>query len=223
MGEEFWAIPKHIANDENLSLPAKIVYGVLFTRKNGQNEAWPSQKNIAESFGMSVRTVKRAVKDLVDKGLISSEQRGLRKSNMYALKCQRVTSRRVKSGTSGSDKMALPIGKEQIEKNKGIKKSKKEKTTDELWTEMIEPYMSKYAPSLIAAFTDYHRAKNHRGKKERWQMKKVFDMGRSLATWKRNDDKWQHEKEQRSRARMEEDKRPERSVTGFQSIGSILT
>ena len=69
--------------------------------------------------------------------------------------------------------------------------------TNDRWQELIQPYLQEYAPSLIAAFTDYWRQKNPNGKKELWEMQKVFDMGRRLSTWKRNDDAWSWRQGQR--------------------------
>lgn len=70
-------------------------------------------------------------------------------------------------------------------------------TADEVWKEKIEPFTNLYAPSLLTAFEDHWRAKNGGGKKERWQMEKVFDIERRLKTWQRNDDKWNFQKSQK--------------------------
>jgi len=214
MGNEFWAIPKHIAQDEDLSLSAKMVYGVLFTRMNGQQEAWPSQKNIAESTGMSLPTIKRAVKELVDKEFINSVQRGCRRSNLYSLKYQNDTSRKYQNDTSY--------------KKRTKKRTIINKNPDEIWNEMLSPYRGKYAPSMLQDFEDYWRAKNLNGKKELWEKKGTFDIGRRLSTWDRNGKRMEYERQQKKESRfrdMNEAKRVRKQAmpsTGPTSIGSIL-
>lgn len=63
----FWAIPKSIAKKRDLSFKAKLVAGILWTRKNGDFEAFPSRRYMAEALGTSVKTVDRAVKELQEK------------------------------------------------------------------------------------------------------------------------------------------------------------
>lgn len=79
---EFWAIPKALFG-RGLSHGAILVYGVLFTRKNGDNIAWPSQVSIGNSLDIPVRTVQRHIRDLVDLGFIERKQQGFGKANRY--------------------------------------------------------------------------------------------------------------------------------------------
>lgn len=84
MKEEFWALPKQIAKAD-ISDGAKLTYAVLFTRKNGENQAFPKRQYIAEQLGCSVFSVDKYIKQLKEAGLISTIQRGLKKSNLYNL------------------------------------------------------------------------------------------------------------------------------------------
>lgn len=98
---------------------------------------------------------------------------------------------------------------------------------NQLWDELLNPYREKYAPSLLLDFENYWRAKNINGKKERWQMEKVFDMGRRLDTWKRKDEKWESQRVRKAEPvnetpTREDDHQIVRVETGFGSIGSIL-
>lgn len=79
----FWAIPKIIQANTYLSDCAKMVYSVLWTRKNADNIAWPSQEYIAEQVGKSTRTIKRVMKELETVGLIYKQKRGLGRTNIY--------------------------------------------------------------------------------------------------------------------------------------------
>lgn len=101
-------------------------------------------------------------------------------------------------------------------------------TADELWTKEIEQFINKYSPAMIKGFTNYWRQKNPQGKKELWQMQKVFDMGRRLATWKQNDDKFQHERNARNSLKFvnemptREDHSTVRKNNGFTSMADMM-
>lgn len=82
---EFWAMPKNIMAMIELSLEARVVYSILWTRRNGENEAWPSQKYIAEHLGIGERSVKRYIAELVKYSLIEAKRSGVRKTNTYIL------------------------------------------------------------------------------------------------------------------------------------------
>lgn len=84
------------------------------------------------------------------------------------------------------------LGKVRLEEIK-IEPQKTE-NVDKVWTDGIEPYKQKYAPSLFEEFENHWRAKNIGGLKELWQMQRVFDFGRRLKTWKRNQEKWERER-----------------------------
>lgn len=71
----FWAIPKSIAKRKDLSLKAKLVAGILWTRKNSDFEAFPSRRYMAEALGVSTDTIDRAIKELKDKAGL--RERGL--------------------------------------------------------------------------------------------------------------------------------------------------
>lgn len=75
---------------ENLPPRAKTVYMYLKDRSNKNGECWPAIKTIAKDTSLSVSTVKRAIIDLIDYGLILKEYRyrenGSHTSNKYFLK-----------------------------------------------------------------------------------------------------------------------------------------
>ncbi len=74
---------------EELPARAKTVYMYLKDRSNAEGECWPAIKTIARDTSMSVSTVKRAVADLTQHGLLSKEKRyrenGGNSSNRYFL------------------------------------------------------------------------------------------------------------------------------------------
>ena len=75
---------------EELPSRAKTVYMYLKDRSNAEGECWPAIKTIARDTSMSVSTVKRAIADLTQHGLLCKEKRyrenGGNSSNRYFLK-----------------------------------------------------------------------------------------------------------------------------------------
>lgn len=83
MKKGFWAIPKSIAKRRDLSLKAKLVAGILWTRKNSDFQAFPSRRYMAEALGISTKTVDRGIKELKERAGLRAERKGLRKNNRY--------------------------------------------------------------------------------------------------------------------------------------------
>lgn len=83
----------------------KLVYAVLWTRRNGDNEAWCGYRYLSESTGASNASVKRALSRLVEHGLIERKRRGLGRTNVYSLMGQNDPSGRVRmTHLDGSDR-----------------------------------------------------------------------------------------------------------------------
>ena len=66
---------------------AKLVYLYLYDRKNKDNVTWPGLNTIAKELSLSRSTVKRAIQDLEQVGLVRKEahyrQNGSATSNRY--------------------------------------------------------------------------------------------------------------------------------------------
>ena len=114
---QFWAIPKEIMAMHQLSLEARIVYAILWTRSNGDNICWPGQKSIAENLGVGERSIRRYLGELLKEGLIEVERKGLRMTNRYLLTGQIGLSRADTTGLSREATPVLSSVKEQIKKN----------------------------------------------------------------------------------------------------------
>jgi GntR family transcriptional regulator len=54
---------------------AVAVYGYLSDRANKEGQCWPAVPTIAREIKLSEATVRRAIKDLREEGLIETEQR----------------------------------------------------------------------------------------------------------------------------------------------------
>ena len=68
---------------------AKLVYIYLYDRQDKEKKAWPGIKTIASDLSLSRSTVKRAIKDLENAGMIRKEahyrENGSATSNRYHL------------------------------------------------------------------------------------------------------------------------------------------
>lgn len=82
---EFWAIPKEVAARTEISIEARFLFGILWTRKNGENVAWPGQATLAATMGCGERSIRRYIDELVAANLIEVEQQGLRRTNRYRI------------------------------------------------------------------------------------------------------------------------------------------
>ena len=67
-----------------IPLPAVKVLLTLSRRANAVRECWPSNEIIAEDTGLCIRAVRRAIRDLIELGLVSIEKRP-GTSTMYRL------------------------------------------------------------------------------------------------------------------------------------------
>ena len=52
------------------------------------------------------------------------------------------------------------------------------------------PFVDKYGKEMVREFFDYWTEHNDNGRKMRFEMEKIFNVSRRLATWKKNEDKF---------------------------------
>lgn len=76
-------IPNWLCIQRSVSPNAKIVYARLMQYCDEEGKAWPLQETLARSVGMEIRTLQRALTELVEVGLLHKHQRGRNKSNYY--------------------------------------------------------------------------------------------------------------------------------------------
>jgi len=80
---------RHLITRDDMEMSARAVGLYLALRVNPvDRKAWPQQATIAKELGLSLPTVKRAVKALVDDGLLYRKQgrRGVKRAvNEYSL------------------------------------------------------------------------------------------------------------------------------------------
>ncbi|MDD2666642.1 MAG: helix-turn-helix domain-containing protein [Methanocellales archaeon] len=83
MEKGFWAIPKSIAKRKDLSFKAKLITGILWTRKNSDFEAFPSRNYMANALGVSTDTIDRGIRELKEKAGLKVKREGLKRNNRY--------------------------------------------------------------------------------------------------------------------------------------------
>tara|TARA_R110000824_G_scaffold273610_2_gene462100 strand:+ start:258 stop:509 length:252 start_codon:yes stop_codon:yes gene_type:complete len=72
----FGIVSYDVITDPNLSMNAKAVYSILSIYANKNRKCWPSIATVADTAGVSYRTVSRALRELRNKNHIKRE-RGL--------------------------------------------------------------------------------------------------------------------------------------------------
>jgi len=75
-------IPEALLRFSDLTDGAKLCYGVLSRYAGDRGRCWPSQQELATALGgISVRNLRRHLKELESKGFIRVIQIGLQRSN----------------------------------------------------------------------------------------------------------------------------------------------
>jgi biotin operon repressor len=82
--------PQALLRDPKLKPQAKALYGILHTYSQPKDlksnpHTFVSQKKLAKDLGMSVRNVRRFLKELEDSGWTTTERKGLNMSNSITL------------------------------------------------------------------------------------------------------------------------------------------
>jgi len=76
-------IPNWLQRRTEVSQGAKLAYARLAQHAGKKGKCFPKQRTLAAELGVSERTVREYLRELVEFKLIESEQRGLTKSNFY--------------------------------------------------------------------------------------------------------------------------------------------
>lgn len=90
-------------------------------------------------------------------------------------------------------------GKEQVKGGEDVDKSTTTKTLEQRQIDFgiqVKGYVERYGEKMCKDFFAYWTEKNTNGKKMRFEMEKVFDLPRRLATWKSRQKNFSKEPEQ---------------------------
>lgn len=85
----FAMIPRWLLYDEAVTPGAKLTYAVLASHSDRYGVCWPSHPTLARLTGMSVSSVQRAIRELIDLGVLVKRPRrrssGARSTNEYVV------------------------------------------------------------------------------------------------------------------------------------------
>jgi len=74
-----------ILSDNSVPLTARVVYVKLVDYCTRERGCFPGEQRIADDLSLSLRTVRRALRELIDMAWIKCTHRGATKTNVYAL------------------------------------------------------------------------------------------------------------------------------------------
>ena len=197
---------------QDVPMARKFVLIVLANYADESHSCYPGQRKIAAQIGASVETVRRALADLEEGGLVSRERRnrdsGYRTSDRYFLPVDLPTGQFALKAESGSLPVNLPTLTGQSEgaidtsvepKEKPKVGAAKGSRLDDTFTpsEQMMAWARKNTPNVnvsleTAQFVDHHIAKGTVMK----------DWGRAWQTWMRNQEKWNAPKQQAKPTRI---------------------
>jgi hypothetical protein len=81
----FTQVPNAVLLDPRLSAGARLVFAVLCHYAREKDSCFPGQARMAEQVGAKERAVRTKIRELEEAGLVTTEQRGLGKTNRYLL------------------------------------------------------------------------------------------------------------------------------------------
>lgn len=81
----FTVIPNLVVSEAMLSPGAFRIYALFLYYAREDDHVWPGQDGLARVSGMGERTIRTAIRELEDRGLLRTVRRGLGKTNLYLL------------------------------------------------------------------------------------------------------------------------------------------
>lgn len=210
-------IPKEIWENKNLSLQEKVFY-VEIDSLNNENGCFASNDYFANFFDLSKKRVSMVIQELIKKSLITSE---VLQENGNT----RILKTIPENGVTLSPKTSIPLGikrgdpiPENGEHNNTVNnklnntvigstpaEQARKFFTDLKEIERVEQELrEKGIPNQIVSveinkFISYWTEPTKSGKKQKWETQETFEIGRRLATWFRNFDKFTKNNSSRTR------------------------
>jgi Helix-turn-helix domain len=132
-------VPEWLERRNNVTSAAKLVYARLGRYMGANNiTAWPTQKTLGMAVGLSERTVRDALNELCDAGLLQRDRRGLGKSNLYeflghrwmieSLKPEGFRSAREEAADPERQELPISNGNSRLSHRKTVREDSQKKT-----------------------------------------------------------------------------------------------
>ena len=184
-------IPANVRYDESLPPNAKLLYGEITALCNAEGYCWASNKYFADLYGVSISSIKRWIKALIDKGYITSHL-------IYKQGSSEIETRWVQICTEGGIKNDTTSGvKNEPDNNTSLNntfnitneyKNKSDKPTRKRFTpptlEEVQAYCNERNNNVDAQkFYDYFSSADWHDSKGQ----KVRSWKQKVITWERNE------------------------------------
>ena len=182
-------IPANVRYDESLPPNAKLLYGEITALCNAEGYCWASNKYFADLYGVSISSIKRWIKSLIDKGYITSRL-------IYKEGSSEIETRWVQICTEGGSKNEpTPSIKNEPDNNTSFNNTFN--NTNEYREKSDKPTRTRFTPPSIEDVQAYCKERNNNVDAERfidyytsngWMVgkNKMKDWKASVRTWERN-------------------------------------
>jgi hypothetical protein len=181
-------------------IPTKTLFIHLLLKVNHTEGKWkgevvPKDHHISSlsklslETGLTIKQIRIALKKLVDSGYVGTKKTRL---NTYIsipnieLFINEGTERAQKGHEKGKERATNNNDNNENNEREDVDKSTTPKTSHERKIEFgqkVKVYSNKYPEPMLRDFFYYWTERNEKGQKMRFEMEKVFDIKRRLATW----------------------------------------
>lgn len=182
-------IPANVRYDESLPPNAKLLYGEITALCNAEGYCWASNKYFADLYGVSIVSIKRWIKVLIDNGYITSRL-------IYKDGSKEIDTRYIQICTEGGIKNeTTPSIKNDTDNNTSINNTFN--NTNEYIDKSGKPTRKRFVPPTLEEVQAYCRERNNNVDAERfinhytsngWKVgkNKMQDWKASVRTWEKN-------------------------------------
>lgn len=179
-------IPANVRYDESLPPNAKLLYGEITALCNAEGYCWASNKYFADLYGVSISSIKRWIKSLIDRGYITSKL-------IYKEGSSEIDMRWVQICTEGSIKNEpTPSIKNEPDNNTSYFNN-----TDEYIYKSDKPKRTRFIPPTLEEVQAYCKERKNNVDAERfinyytsngWKVgkNKMKDWKSAVRTWEKN-------------------------------------
>lgn len=182
-------IPANVRYDESLPPNAKLLYGEITALCNAEGYCWASNKYFADLYGVSIVSIKRWIKVLIDNGYITSRL-------IYKEGSKEIDTRYIQICTEGGIKNEpTPSIKNDTDNNTSLNNTFN--NTSEYIDKSDKPTHKRFVPPTLEEVQAYCRERNNNVDAERfinhytsngWMVgrNKMKDWRASVRTWEKN-------------------------------------